>query len=110
PAAGLFDADEPLPRAAGVAGIHRSRSAGTDGELSGVRPFQPGDRLRRINWRVTSRSRDLHVNATLSERDADVVLVVDVRHEAGVSGGTAGPASILDTTVRAAAAITGHYV
>jgi uncharacterized protein (DUF58 family) len=105
----LFDSDEPLPRAAGVAGVHRSRRPGQDGELSGVRPFQAGDRLRRVNWRVTSRSRTVHVNATLSERDADVVLVLDVRHEVGASGGVAGPASVLDTAVRAAAAIAGHY-
>jgi uncharacterized protein (DUF58 family) len=109
PASEVFDSGESLPRAAGIAGIHRSRRPGEGGELAGVRPFQAGDRLRRINWRVTRRTGDLHVNATLSDRDAEVLLLLDVRHEAGVSGGVRGPASVLDATVRAAAAIAEHY-
>jgi uncharacterized protein (DUF58 family) len=109
PVSEVFDSDEMLPRATGISGIHRSRRAGTGGELSDVRPFQAGDRLRRVNWRVTRRTGDLHVNATLSERDAEVLLVLDTRYDAGVSGGVDGPASITDTTVRAAAAIAGHY-
>src|SRR5690606_13316478 len=94
---------------AGLSGIHRSRRPGTDGQLADVRLFQAGDRMRRINWRVTRRTGDVHVNSTLSERDADVVLVLDTRHEAGVSGGVDGPVSVADATVRAAAAITEHY-
>jgi uncharacterized protein (DUF58 family) len=109
PASALFDSDEPLPRASGISGIHRSRRPGEGGELSDVRPFQAGDRLRRINWRVTRRTGDIHVNATLSDRDAEVLLVLDMRHEAGVSGGVDGPASVMDATVRAAAAIAEHY-
>lgn len=104
-----FDSEEALPRAAGIAGHHRSRRPGEGGELADVRPFQTGDRLRRINWRVTRRTGEIHVNATLSERDAEVVLLLDVRHEAGSSGGLGGAASVLDATVRAAAAITEHY-
>lgn len=109
PVSDLFDSGEPLPRAAGIAGIHRSRRPGDGGELADVRPFRAGDRLRRINWRVTHRTGDLHVNSTLSDRDADVVLVLDVRHEAGRSGGMGGAATVLDLTVRAAAAISEHY-
>jgi uncharacterized protein (DUF58 family) len=104
-----FDSEEALPRAAGISGIHRSRRAGSGGELADVRPFQPGDRLRRINWRVTRRTGELHVNDTWPDRDADVVLLLDVRHEAGESGGVGGAATVLDATVRAAAAITEHY-
>jgi uncharacterized protein (DUF58 family) len=110
PAAEPFDSREMLPRAAGVTGIHRSRRPGEGGELAGVRPFQAGDRLRRIDWRVTVRTGEVHVTSTLSERDADVVLLLDLRQEAGVSGGLGGAASVLDSTVRAAAAITEHYV
>lgn len=104
-----FSSEEALPRAAGISGIHRSRRLGPGGELADVRPFQPGDRLRRINWRVTRRTGALHVNATRSDRDAEVLLLLDVRHEAGSSGGIEGAASVLDATVRAAAAITEHY-
>jgi uncharacterized protein (DUF58 family) len=109
PVSDPFDSEEALPRAAGISGIHRSRRLGPGGELADVRPFQAGDRLRRINWRVTQRTDVLHVNATRSDRDAEVLLMLDVRHEAGHSGGVGGAASVLDATVRAAAAITEHY-
>ena len=105
-----FAAVEAMPAAAGLVGAHRSRRPGEGGELAGVRPFAPGDRLRRIDWRVSLRTRDLHVAATLSDRDAEVLLLLDVLGEAGVSGGVHGSASVLDTTVRASAAIAEHYL
>lgn len=105
-----FDADEAMPRAAGLVGGHRSRRPGEGGELAGVRVFGSGDRLRRIDWRVSLRARQLHVAATLSDRDAEVVLLLDVLAEGGRSGGVDGTASVLDTTVRAAAAIGEHYL
>ena len=73
-------------------------------------PFAPGDRLRRIDWRVSLRTRELHVAATLSDRDAEVVLLLDVLAEAGARAASTGSASVLDTTVRAAAAIAEHYL
>jgi uncharacterized protein (DUF58 family) len=105
-----FRADEAMPRAAGLVGQHHSRRPGEGGELAGVRQFAPGDRLRRIDWRVTLRTRRVHVVSTLSDRDAEVVLLLDVLHEAGESGGAGGAASVLDTTVRAAAGIAEHYL
>lgn len=105
-----FEADEAMPRSAGMVGFHRSRRPGQGGELAGVRVFGPGDRLRRIDWRVSLRARQLHVAATLSDRDAEVVLLLDVLNEAGRSGGVHGEASVLDTTVRAAAGIAEHYL
>ncbi|HEU4347186.1 MAG TPA: DUF58 domain-containing protein [Actinoplanes sp.] len=110
PATEPFAAVEAMPAAAGLVGNHRSRRPGEGGELAGVRPFAPGDRLRRIDWRVSLRTRDLHVAATLSDRDAEVLLLLDVLGEAGVSGGVKGSASVLDTTVRASAAIAEHYL
>jgi uncharacterized protein (DUF58 family) len=105
-----FAATEAMPAAAGLVGNHRSRRPGEGGELAGVRPFAPGDRLRRIDWRVSLRTRDLHVASTLSDRDAEVLLLLDVLGEAGASGGVKGRASVLDTTVRATAAIAEHYL
>ncbi|WP_329007333.1 DUF58 domain-containing protein [Micromonospora rifamycinica] len=105
-----FEAVEAMPRAAGLVGAHRSRRPGEGGELAGVRVFGPGDRLRRIDWRVSLRTRQLHVASTLSDRDAEVVVLLDVLAEAGRSGGVDGAASVLDTTVRAAAAIAEHYL
>jgi uncharacterized protein (DUF58 family) len=105
-----FEATDAMPRAAGLVGAHRSRRPGEGGELAGVRMFAPGDRLRRVDWRVTLRTGDLHVAQFLSERDAEVVILLDVLHEAGRSGGIHGRASVLDTTVRAAAGIAEHYL
>ncbi|BEL09833.1 hypothetical protein Q0Z83_080240 [Actinoplanes sichuanensis] len=105
-----FKATEAMPAAAGLVGAHRSRRPGEGGELAGVRQFAPGDRLRRIDWRVSLRTRDLHVASTLSDRDAEVLLLLDVLGEIGLSGGVRGGSSVLDTTVRAAAAIAEHYL
>lgn len=110
PVADPFSADEAMPRAAGLVGAHRSRRPGEGGELAGVRMYAPGDRLRRVDWRVTLRTGELHVAATLSDRDAEVVLLLDVLCDAGGSGGVGGTASVLDTTVRAAAAVAAHYL
>ena len=74
-------------------------------EFAGIHPFAPGDRLRKINWRATLRARELHITSTFTERAAQVVVVLDALHDAG-----AHPASVLDVSVRAAAAISGHYL
>jgi len=99
-----------VPRARGGIGLHRSPRPGQSSELAGIRAFAPGDRMRRVNWRVSLRTGELHVNATTSERDADVLLLLDARYDAGVSGGLAGRASGVDTAVRATAALTAFYL
>ncbi|HEY7224519.1 MAG TPA: DUF58 domain-containing protein [Micromonosporaceae bacterium] len=110
PAVPPFRAGETMPRLTALVGIHRSRRPGEGGELAGVRRYGPGDRLRRIDWRVTLRTGELHVTHTFSDRDAQVVVLLDVVYESGRSGGIRSTASIVDTTVRAAAAITDHYL
>ncbi|HEY1487153.1 MAG TPA: DUF58 domain-containing protein, partial [Micromonosporaceae bacterium] len=110
PISEAFAANAIIARAAGMVGFHRSRRPGDGGELASVRPFGPGDRLRRIDWRVSLRTRELHVSSTLSDRDAEIVVILDVTHEAGRSGGVDGFASALDTTVRAAAGIANYYL
>ena len=75
-----------------------------------IRPFHAGDRLRRINWRVSLRSDELHVVTARAEQDAGVLLVVDALADHGASGGVDGSASSLDVTVRAAAALAEHHV
>lgn len=99
-----------VPRARGNVGLHRSLRTGDGADLSGIRPFAPGDRLRRINWRVSLRTGELHVNATTTERDADVVLLLDGRFDAGQSSGIGGSASGIDVAVRATAALAAFYL
>jgi len=101
---------ELMPRARGNVGVHASRRLGDGMELTGIRPFAPGDRMRRINWRISLRTGELHVNATTTERDADVVLLLDARYDAGRSGGIDGSASGVDVAVRATAALAAFYL
>ncbi len=104
-----FDSRAEAPQPLGLVGAHRSRRVGSGTEFAGIRPFQPGDRLRRINWRVSLRTDALHVETARAEEDTGVLLVVDALADHGRSGGTDGSASSLDLTVRAAAAIAEHH-
>jgi uncharacterized protein (DUF58 family) len=99
-----------LPRARGAVGLHRSQRLGEGSELTGIRPFAPGDRIRRVNWRTSLRTGELQVNATTTERDAAVLLLLDARFDAGTSGGVGGQASGVDVAVRATAALAAFYL
>jgi uncharacterized protein (DUF58 family) len=105
-----FEAVDSVPRPAGLVGLHRSRRPGEGTELAGVRPFRTGDRLRRINWSVSARTRELHVTSTWSDRDTEVVILLDTGGEVGISEGIDGRSSSLDTGVRAAASVAEHYL
>jgi uncharacterized protein (DUF58 family) len=105
-----FEAIDSVPRPAGLVGLHRSRRPGEGTELAGVRPFRTGDRLRRINWSVSARTQELHVTSTWSDRDTEVVILLDTGGEIGLSEGIDGRSSSLDTAVRAAASIAEHYL
>lgn len=108
PSAPPYDSRAEQPRPKGLVGAHRSTQPGQGSELAGIRAFQPGDRLRRINWRVSARTGTLHTTTTRAEQDAGLLLVVDLLSEHGASGGVGGSASSLDLTVRAAAALAEH--
>jgi uncharacterized protein (DUF58 family) len=110
PLSAEFDAVDVVPRPAGLVGLHRANRQGGGSEPAEVRPFRTGDRLRRINWKVSSRTRALHVTATWADRDTNVVLLLDTEVDLGRSDGVDGRASSLDITVRAAAAIGEHYL
>lgn len=105
-----FDSTAEVPAPIGLVGRHRSRRAGDGSEFASIRPFHAGDKLRRINWRVSLRSDSLHVVTARAEQDAGVLLVVDALADHGASGGVDGLASSLDVTVRAAAAVAEHHI
>lgn len=105
-----YDSRAEAPQPLGLVGSNRSQRAGSGTELAGIRPFLAGDRLRRINWRVSLRTGALHVVTTRAEEDTGVLLVVDALADHGVSDGVDGAASSMDLTVRAAAAIAEHHV
>ncbi|WP_310526454.1 DUF58 domain-containing protein [Nocardioides sp.] len=110
PLAAAYDSTAEAPQPDGLVGAHRSRRVGSGTEFAGIRPFAPGDRLRRISWPVSLRTRELQVVTTRAEQDASVLVVVDSLRDIGVSGGVDGRASSLDLTVRAASALADHHV
>ena len=87
------------------AGNQVARTKGDGIEFADIRPFAPGDRVRRVNWRASARRGELVVNELHPERNTDVILFLDTFSEARRPGlGT------LDLTVRAAAALAARYL
>ena len=110
PQPGVFDSRTASPHPIGLVGQHPARRRGDGSEFESIRPFQPGDRLRRIQWRVSLRTGNLHVTSAVAEEDASVLLLVDSGVEVGRSEGVRGRASTLDVAVRASAAVAEHYL
>ena len=86
-------------------GEHVSRAIGEGVEFAGIRPYVPGDRLRDINWAVTGRRGQLHVNQRTAERAADLVVMIDAFSHTGPPG-----ESTLDLAVRGAAGLATAYL
>jgi uncharacterized protein (DUF58 family) len=87
------------------AGNRVSRAKAEGIEFADIRPYVRGDRVRRLNWRASSRGQTLYVNQQHPERNADVILFLDSFAEAQrENGGT------LDLAVRAAATLADHYI
>lgn len=82
-----------------LAGNQTARRVGEGTELADLRPHAPGDRLRDVNWRVTARRGEMWVNQRHPDRNADVVLFLDVFTD-----------DHLDDAVRAAAAVAARLL
>ena len=87
------------------AGNQVSRARGEGIEFADLREWQPGDRLRRVNWRATALRRSLWVNEQNPERNTDVVLFLDTFAEVRAEG-----RSTNDRAVRAAATLAHLYL
>ncbi|HEX8106014.1 MAG TPA: DUF58 domain-containing protein [Solirubrobacteraceae bacterium] len=70
-----------------IPGEHRTPSFGTGTELSQIRPYQPGDDVRLMDWNVTARTREPHIRVHVGERALTSWLVLDV--SASMTFGTA---------------------
>jgi uncharacterized protein (DUF58 family) len=110
PLPAVFDLAAPTPHPVGLVGLNRSARRGEGSEFATIRPFQVGDRLKRIHWPVSLRTGTLHVASTWADQDAEVMLLVDASADLGTSEGIDGYASSLDVTVRAAGAVAEHYL
>ncbi|SMB94009.1 protein of unknown function DUF58 [Hymenobacter roseosalivarius DSM 11622] len=60
-----------------LAGQHRSRRRGTGLEFSQYRPYQPGDDLRRLDWRLAARSDRYYIRESEVETSLLVHLLLD---------------------------------
>jgi uncharacterized protein (DUF58 family) len=58
-------------------GTHLTRHIGPGVEYADIRRYVPGDQLRTVNWAVSARRGSLHVTQRLTDRAADVVVLVD---------------------------------
>lgn len=110
PVPGAFDAHAATPHPIGLVGTNPARRPGEGTEFASIRPFAAGDRLHRVQWRVSLRTGTLHVTSTVAEEDAGILLLLDAAAELGEPGGLDGPASTLDVSVRAAGAVAEHYL
>jgi len=86
-------------------GNHVSRQKGEGIEFADIRQFVAGDRVKHVNWRATARRGEPWVNEHHAERNADVVIFLDVFAEARRSG-----RSTLDPALRAASSLAARYL
>ncbi|MBF6248930.1 DUF58 domain-containing protein, partial [Nocardia elegans] len=81
-------------------GTHLTRRHGPGVEYADIRAYTPGDQLRTVNWPVSARRGRLYVTERLTNRSADVVVLIDTSLQAP------GPASdALELSVRGAAQV-----
>ncbi len=66
-----------------LAGDFRSAFSGVGSEFHQVRPYAPGDDVRRIDWNVTARTGQTHVRVELAERTVVTWIVLDASASMG---------------------------
>ena len=98
----------PAPHPRGLVGMEQAVRTGEGSEFTKVRPFTPGDRLRRIHWPVTARTGRLHVTATHADEDTQVALLVDALNDIGEDGSEARTS--MDITVHAVASVARQFL
>jgi uncharacterized protein (DUF58 family) len=81
-------------------GTHLTRHVGPGVEYADIRAYLPGDQLRSVNWAVSARRGSLHVTERLTDRAADVIVLIDTSTQ------IAGPATeATERVVRGAAQV-----
>ncbi len=70
-----------------MSGDHRGHGRGTGLELDRIRPYEPGDDVRKIDWNATARTSTPHVREDVPERQLTAWLLLD--HSPSMHFGTA---------------------
>ena len=65
---------------AGISGLHLSKLRGRGIDFDEFRPYQPGDDIRLIDWRVTARTSRPFTKVFREERERPVIIAVDQTH------------------------------
>ncbi len=90
------------------AGLIPARVGGAGVDFFGVRDYQAGDTLRRVNWHATARTpRRIYTNEFEQERIAEVGLILDARQRHDLR---AGRESLFEDAVRATAALADAFL
>jgi uncharacterized protein (DUF58 family) len=58
-------------------GAYRAAFRGRGAHFDGVRPYEPGDDVRAMDWKVSARTGDPHIKQFVEERELAVLLIVD---------------------------------
>lgn len=70
-----------------LSGQYHSAFKGQGMEFQEVRPYQPGDDIRTIDWNVTARYNEPYVKLFHEERELTVVLLVDLSASQSIGSG-----------------------
>ena len=60
-----------------LVGSHQSDERGEGVEIADVRPYQPGDRLQSLNWRISARNDEPWITLRHPDRSTTIVVIVD---------------------------------
>ena len=95
-------------RTHGFAGPIPSRKVGSGINFLGIREYQAGDPLKKINWRVSARHMDdLFTNEFEQERIADIGIILDARQQSDVEVSTG---NLFEYLVQATASLADSFL
>ncbi len=96
-------------RTHGFIGPIPTRRAGIGSDFLAVRNYQPGDRLRQINWRLSAKRLDraLYTNTLEQQRITDVGLILDARQARDVR---TSDGSLFEYSVQAAGSLAEEFL
>ena len=91
-----------------LAGLHRSPYRGFSVEFAEHRPYQPGDELRYLDWKVVGRRDRLYVKQYEEETNLRAMMVLDISRSMAWSG-EPWPMNRAGRLMRARAAASRRY-
>lgn len=81
---------------AGDAGLLPSRARGSGQELHSLRPYAPGDGMRKIAWKASGRRGRMIVRDNVEEVGQQLMIMVDIGRSAGIQVAGSGPSDRLE--------------